>query len=314
MNNHFMGMRGYTYVYGTEPSGWPCAEFSSYKDKWGKKAIVVPAGTEKSYVTRKDASWYKGAAVKVANHYTGPVGISYGICSALTFKATELRYQLEAGYNVANTLKLYERTLAVVWRLLYEGLGLAGYSANAKKFFDILNVAVWKSHYAVNAAGEIIRPGKDVLKQDQIECIPVLVELMGLTHLNPAIAVEIVRAMLEAERVRQNRGALERGKARVEYMSQHDVHNTAILTGLRAIGQGRNDGGLKALEASLDMDEVSDDTISPQSLFSIILDNKLTLTMSCTWLAELLQAGAEIHTQVSNLVWQAKQIEEDYLG
>ena len=309
MNNHFMGMRGYTYAYGNEPSGWPCAEFSSYKDKWGKKAIVVPQGTAKSYVTRKDASWYIGAAERVANHYTGAVGISYGICSVLTFQAAELKYQLEAGNNnVANVYKLYERTLAIVWRLLYEGLGLAGYSADAKMYFDILSIATWKNEYML-VDGVATRVAVGTPKEKCLPCVPKLIELMGLSHLKVEIATEIIKLILAAEKIRQNRGALERGKDRVANLSQHEVDNTAIYTGLRAIGQGKDVGGNNAL-ASNDGDFSSDD-VQPQSLFNLVLNNKLTNRMSCDWLAELLQTGSEIHKTVTTLVFNAKQIEDE---
>lgn len=146
MNDSLMGMAGYYFCYGKDI---PFAGFMSYKDKFGKKDF-----TKLEEVTDKEGNkvgiaklipikdYVKGAAL-VATHYRFNVGIGYGVCSALTFATAEFAYSKAAG--TLKNPKMYEwsiKACVIAWRLVYEGLGLSGYSPEANQFFEALFAAV----------------------------------------------------------------------------------------------------------------------------------------------------------------------------
>ena len=134
INASLMGPAGYHFVYGNE---LPVYEFSSHKDKWGnKKSTTV---WETPVVSTMSVEEYGAGAALVSTHYKYNVGISYAVCSQLVFAAVN---QLYTSAESASYDALVQATV-VAWRLIYEGLGLSGYSPAAKEFFNILNVAAF---------------------------------------------------------------------------------------------------------------------------------------------------------------------------
>ena len=134
LNESLMGPAGYHFVYGSD---LPVYEFSSHDDKWGnKKSTTV---WTKPVVSTMSVEEYGNGAALVSTHYKYNVGISYAVCSQLVFATAN---QLYIDSECDNFKHLLEATV-VAWRLIYEGLGLSGYSPVAKEFFAALNVAAF---------------------------------------------------------------------------------------------------------------------------------------------------------------------------
>lgn len=317
MNNHPMGMAGYQVVYGSDSTNWPCAEFSSFGDKWGKKRVATRKGKTAAYVTCIPVEKYKEAAVNVSQHYKSAVGIAYGICSALTFKTVELSYNSETSAAVLDT---YTKALVVCWRMLYEGLGLAGYTPTAKRFFQVLNIASTSKGadpQFIEVDGNPTWIKKDTPKTvARISCIDEMVNLLSNTAGDSGFRElpnksQIVKLIVCMERIRSGRTAIEQGKEnRVKSMKLVDKTNIALYTGLRALGQGKNTSGIEELEAKFD-DAATGEDVIPQSVFSVCSQTKVWETMKCNWLAELLETGCWIHGTVSKKLYQIKKAEDE---
>lgn len=140
LNASIMGIAGYEHLYG---DAVPFADFVSEEDKAGKKSfrgamtlistqVKNPDTGEKVVITAQFAGEF---AARVANHYKTAVGTSYGICSALVFKAADWAADTEEDVSEVVTATL------IAWRAMYEGLGLSGYSAKAARVFNIINLA-----------------------------------------------------------------------------------------------------------------------------------------------------------------------------
>jgi hypothetical protein len=315
MNAHPMGMSGYQVVYGQDPTNWPCAEFSSYGDKWGKKRIANRKQKTAAYVTAIPVAKYKEAAENVSAHYKSAVGIAYGLCSALTFKVADMAYNPDTKSSV---LSAYTNTLVICWRMLYEGLGLAGYTPNAKRFFQILNIA--SNSRDVNPVFIEVDGVPTFVKKDtpktaaRFNCIDEMVKLLSDTAGEAGFVelkerVQAVKLIISMEKVRSGRTAIEQGKEnRVKSMKVAEKANIALYTGLRALGQGKNTGGIEELEAKYD-DAMTGEEVIPQSMFSICSKYETWKTLKCDWLAELLETGCWIHATVTKKLYQIKQAE-----
>lgn len=288
MNESVNGMGGYALVYGDEPSGWPYAEFVSLADKQGKKALVPPEDKVYPYVLTIPTEKFAAMSKLVNAHYRGPVGTSYGICSALVFQGADMSYALDKGLGNENMMTLFQESNAIAWRLFYEGLGLAGYTQNAKKFFDILRVAVWSDKYRV-LDGDITFPSKDLPEQEQELhlCVPELVKLANIDDL--VLAKQIIKLSLKMAKLCTNRSALEFGLYRAKYLTTAEKVDTAVWTGLRAAGQGLDRAGVQ------DRDEVLDDEVKKMSLFTILQRSEGWNKLSCWWLREVLEDSTYIH-------------------
>lgn len=140
INNSIMGIAGYEHLYGTNV---PFADFVSEEDKAGKKSFRGELTLISTKVKNPDTGNKEEITVKfvgdfanrVATHYKTAVGTSYGICSALVFKAADWAAAGDEDMNEVMTSTL------IAWRAIYEGLGLSGYSAKAERIFDIINFA-----------------------------------------------------------------------------------------------------------------------------------------------------------------------------
>jgi hypothetical protein len=172
MNQHPMGMAGYAFCYGEDWATWPCAEFCSHTDAWMKKKIIIEHGSkEEAYLVKKGILPYirKVEALKwissvgnVGSHYRNNVGKSYNISVIAVNRALETQYKLwqdtgsltqeekdKLNVQLKNRLEL----CAISWRLLYEGLGLAGYSDDAAKWFEMFRLAGWTNYYVEGLNG-----------------------------------------------------------------------------------------------------------------------------------------------------------------
>ena len=111
LNQHPLGMGGYSLVCGDDPSTHDCAEFVSF-GVWGKKCLneeLVPdsikewAKSKGMKIKGMEAlvclilpSVFVESAEKVSQHYRANVGIGYGWCSAYSAHLKEKHSYLEA--------------------------------------------------------------------------------------------------------------------------------------------------------------------------------------------------------------------------
>jgi hypothetical protein len=143
INGSLMGIAGYRHLYGDNV---PFADFMSAKDKHGKKDPAAKVAMLATSIKNPDSANEELIALtpevlgdfasRVANHYKSNVGVGYGICSKLVFNAADV-----AAKGPSAELNILTEACLIAWRLLYEGLGLSGYSREAYNVFDIINKA-----------------------------------------------------------------------------------------------------------------------------------------------------------------------------
>lgn len=169
MNNHIMGMGGYVLCYGSNPADWPCSEFFDYEASVTKKALRVDEKTYKilekkgilPHIRQKPLVEWFGATEDVPKHYRMVVGITYNIAVIAINESLDLQYviwtlekikaekgslpeKFEKQLKVAKVnLDLNLKACAIAWRLLYEGLGLAGFSPEATIWISLFNICPW---------------------------------------------------------------------------------------------------------------------------------------------------------------------------
>lgn len=345
MNKHIMGIVGYKVAYGLNPEQWPIAEFCSYAEKWGKKAVhwgFLSAEAEAKmvakvpYVTVFPAIKDQRSKVLVSQHYSRCVGLAYNICVALTHQT------LSAVSQGQDAVVLHMATV-IAWRLLYEGLGLGGYSPKGRKFFALLRIATGSvasgkdlrtaTYQLVNKEETLEEPQwetdnglqpawieKTTPIAMQVNLLPDLIDLMGIGHLGKAASPVIV-ALVDAAALAQNWGAVEGGKNRVRYMSEGQVREAMSFGAVRrALGQGYDPAGMRELENANRDDEGGDeDQILPRSIIRGLMDAKFNLQpwvadyLHCPWLRVALERAIRVHTKAENYLFALAQCEDtDY--
>lgn len=251
INNALMGPAGYLYIYAglnsveeyfnlpsAERPELPFDEFMSFADKQGKKAITFNGKNSLPVITTSikgqtfDVEAYCGYAKAVAMHYKAAVGTSYGVCSQLVFAAAERLY-------ITSEPEMYQRTLracVIAWRLIYEGLGLAGWSENADTFFKYFKAAA--DDYSVGRVkdneGRIIsfyaRAGVE------LNALPILLECLeeaGAHAPSAELMRDILRSMAVVKTYQQMERSGKPSKCRAH------LRTAAVIAGtLRRIGQG----------------------------------------------------------------------------
>ncbi len=341
MNEHPMGLLGYKIAYGKNPANWPSAEFVSYGDKWGKKALIWESDseTEKKYLTAyvldQPRAVYERNAELVAAHYRGPVGISYNICVVLTHKTVNLMYEIESVRGVKTPgeiqameqrLVLLQMSMAVAWRLLYEGLGLAGYTPQAKEFFSLLQIGTFQSEYTYKKVEDgwggiepswIDQKTKDAEKRN---CLKDLIYLGnhrdgedfsepsgGISHLGKA-ANAIMSEIVKANRIAQDGGALIKGSDRVKNMTAGSRKDAILYMSLRQIGRGSDPAGQNVLEAE-EQEFIDDEAVQTVSLLNTCLQEEGYKLHSAAWVQEVLKEACQVHQQANRLLYDRKQVE-----
>ncbi len=343
MNDSWVGLKGYKIVYGDDVSNWPYAEFSEKpKKKWLKwdnaadKAKYckpyVSTISKYSYTDEdgKEHIGYFESGELVQKHYVAAVGIAYGIASALTFKLANILYSNKPEDLV--NVKALKLAVVIAWRALYEGLGLAGYSAAATKWFAILGASKMTGTF-VYKDGEYMYPSDQrVTKEDKvIDAVKTLLYLgeeeedgNGLSKFWVGKTKEdgsnsyynlMYRAMsfiLEAERTRTFFTGMEKGSRVTKLIkTETELLESYIYGGLRRMGQGADPAGVAMRESKLEMMESGgmddEDHISPLSLFAALDKSKASETMHNPWLKEMLDNGVYIHNNVSSYIFKAAQ-------
>lgn len=296
MNLHTFGIAGYSLVYGSNYASQPYAEFCSFSDKWGKKAV-----NKTGVMTRQiPFSDYKTGAKLVSDHYSFAVGISYGICSVLTFYTANLKYA-----NVDKELvRVAELATVVAWRKLYEGLGLSGYSVKAAEFFEILRAASFsKDHTYIKKDGKIDF-SSNAKGEEILQAIPRLIELAEIVHMPDAQA--IMKSIIAANQTRMGYSRLENGKK----VNENMTNRAALFGALRRMGQGKY--GIDPMDEFSQESQMSmDDELKPNSTYSVVKARELQNQLQCPFLKDALTSGVEIHFTL-NKKWVEDAEAEDF--
>ena len=339
MNKHPLGMVGYKVAYGNDPANWPIAEFCSYDEKWGKKAVhwgFLPEEKERAivkkypYITVLSAKKDEDSKRLVSSHYRGCVGTAYNICVVLTHKT------LSAMASGENSVKL-QMAMAIAWRLVYEGLGLGGYTPNSRKFFKLLSVGTFpgKAGFA-NAVYRLVSreatPDNPEWETDgglqpdwvndttasgqKLPLVSEMVKLMELEHIKSAEA--IVVELLSANRMAQDWKAIETAKQRtgnMDLVTQQEAMAYGAIR--RALGQGWDPAGYSQLEAE-NTEEMDSESVMPRSLLrSVMTGDSLSEWVSghltCSWVRDALAMACRVHCKVENYIFAMNQDEDtDY--
>lgn len=327
MNTHPMGMQGYILAYGPNVKDWPCAEFSSHVDAWTKKAIIVEAGSKAlakqidkgilPYARNKAVSEWISTVGQVNEHYRNGVSTSYNIAVVAVNDALDLQYKLwnigldyEIEYAKANDpetatlakqLTLALRTCAIAWRLLYEGLGLAGYSDGASKWFKLFNLASSGTHYVEGAFGP--KPlAKGMKPEEGMSIASALADGAGFSHRKDAHL--IAGALCRISVILADARALEKPENNPDryesVITSATRFNTAVVRRAQRMCSQGDDAMLReGLEKDDAPDEMNvmdmygeDATPSGQSCLESFIDNKLWGQLACKWQRDNLQRAS----------------------
>lgn len=333
MNKHPMGMGGYIIAYGRDVVSLPCAEFCSFKDAWTKKKIIVLPGSEAQkvqvkkgilpYARNKAVSEWIDTVGQVSNHYFNGVSTSYNISVVAINKAIDLQYQLwnlpadakvEERDLLGKQLTLALRTCAISWRLLYEGLGLAGYSEGASKWFKLFNLASSSTSYVEGPFGP--KPMTQGTKPEEgLSIAGALAEGAGFDHRKDAnlIASELCRisVVLADARALENPGRNE--KRYEEVMSSRARFNPAVIRRAQRLCSQGDDSILRdGLESSMDSDDFGgfdESTPAGQSCLELFIKGKLWTEIACPWQSANLQRAAIFVSESIKLTVAAQAIQ-----
>lgn len=319
LNASTLGAAGYAVVYGDET---PDAEFVGYKDKWKKKSISTYSSSPQ--MTIFELKVYFRAMRLVAEHYTAAVGRFYNMAVVLTNKSYFL-YKAGGGSQLT---KSYEDALAIVWRLLYEGFGLAGWSPKARlvlavfqtaagnyasnpdkpsftfvkdeDWYDMGGVPNWKSGFKpwwVN---------RETPQELKVNALDVLPQWLGIDHLPNAKT--ITRILIWACYVSLNWGAIEQGKDKVKWMAPAAYRDAVMFGGIRRAGQGKDWAGLASNMFYNEMEQSGGEEmpeVCPESCLDLIIDYDGNISpavqkaIPCDMVRETIQMAAQVHREVN---------------
>ena len=283
-NASMMGPLAYHVVY-PDAQSTPDCDFVGVKDK-KKKSPSTWAGS--AFRTKFEMLVYLIAARLVAEHYLSAVGRFYNAAVVLS------NYAYIRKYKKGESSEALELALAIVWRLMYEGLGLAGWTPPARLFLAILVSASfnltsdkrnpkftyqkdgdWEddgypAEWAKGCKPSIVT--KDTPEKLRIPALPWLCKLAGVEHMgNQGKAA--FRYILWAVKVSLDWGAIEAGKNRVQFMSETERQDAIVYGALRRAGQGSDWAGLEELSFKAEMiDEGEDEVIAPESCLRACLN------------------------------------------
>jgi hypothetical protein len=338
MNDSWVGLKGYKIIYGDKPKNvyngteycWPYAEFSeSPKKKWMKwDNAADKAKYCQPYVTKIAKANYLESGALVQKHYVAAVGIAYGIASVLTFKLADALYNPSIPSIEIQAMKL---AVVVAWRAIYEGLGLAGYSDAATKWFAVLGASKISGQY-VFKDGEYLTPrDKKVTKDDvPVDAVSTLLYLgekeedgKGLSKFwigkdradgSNHYYILMYKAMsmiLAAEKTRTFFGGLEKGGNITKLIYTEDqLKDCYVFGGLRRMGQGFDPAGINTLESN-DAIDIDDEAILPKSLFVGIEETQAYNRLSNPYLRAMLINGTNIHNNVSLHLYEEMLAEQE---
>lgn len=317
INNALMGPAGYLWMYANvrtydefvamEPADRPALpfdEFMSYDAKFGKKAIHFNDSNSLPFITSSikgkdfDIEAYADYAQLVNMHYKAAVGSSYAICSQLVFAAAELVYHT-GEYDVVRKERTIEACV-VAWRMIYEGLGLAGWSTNATAFFEYFKPAAFdyeQGRVKKQDNGRITsfyaRKGKE------FNANPELGRCLAEAGLNEEVNNNVLLAsLLRSQAVVTVYQKLERGD-KVNRSIEH-LENAGIIAGtLRRIGQG-NDPVIVEPEMGIDISVDGEDE-GPLSMTEAFHERGFGAALANRAIGNVAGAACEAHVTIRDI-------------
>ena len=323
MNESICGMAAYEALFGPDKKKWPYADFVERPMKkllaWDTqededKYLVpyfsaVPLTTTTDFpfpfhepeTTVTHIGYYENTEC-VHQHYKSAVGIGYGIASALTFMATNMVTTNDKRAD------LYKFALSIMWALVYEGLGLSGYTPEAKNWFDILRAAAPTmtnskhfGKYAVDTDGSVISVFDKKVMSDNLpvhSAIDVLGHQFPMSHVSSKKMDWAMAKVLEVENIRRHFSKIESG--RVDYTkAKKEVIPPAMVYGaLRRMGQGADPA---ALNHDASIDEYGQN--SGMSLFQSLSKYKYhEAEIKTPWLLAMVDEAIELHSLAGKFI------------
>lgn len=293
VNKSVMSFAGYAAVYGQDVSQWPCAEFPSWWDSITKKAILVEPGSEAANkqlkakilpVVRKAnyLEFYQNTR-NVRQHYIGAVSTAYDLCVIATNMALQGCYS-----DHLPTQRMWEITANVCWRLVYEGVGLSGYSEGAAKFFTLLRCSGYMTHAKWDGEGQLVKIKSTMLE----ESIPYMLKssLGGIQLSDKTVeCLMYAHALLQHKKDLMKKSKTDAVHNRLERNQHHDK-NAAIMGMLRMISQGVD----ATLSEQSGLDDWEQGEHEGISITQIFLEGKLYESIACPWQAEAARKTALI--------------------
>jgi len=252
MNNSMAGLKGYQAVYGKK------LPFADFIERPSKKNLLQPKGTAyASFLPHRFEEEYAFDVSKghvglfdisslTASHYTYNVGTAYGIASALTCWAAVCSLRPDWAWK----MPLMERAVAIIWRLVYEGLGLSGYSAKAADFFKVLRCCSFgvgtdketgnpQYQYALTNEGEYTMVFSDIAKAQKLkplDAIDYLLDALGLPDVEEwRDALEV---LVDFNYYRMKYSKLDRNDLDVTKYTSDDLDRISMIGVFRHLGRG----------------------------------------------------------------------------
>lgn len=330
MNKHVMGMGGYLLCYDHKSSmtNLPCAEFVSFKDAWTKKKIIVHPGSEAQKVQLKKGilPYARNKAVidwietvgDVQDHYRSGVSTSYNIAVTAVNEALDLQYQVWEGHpdldgRLPKRLLLSLRTCAIAWRLLYEGLGLAGYSEGASRWFQLFSLGSFAVKFQEGPFG----PKPLFGNQEGGEQISsALAEGAGFHFRKDSnvIANHLCKISMILADSRAIQDPSKNTKRYEEVVASKTRFSEAVIRrAQRLSSQGEDNVMRQALEAAYDEDFFEDPgNESGQSVIDIFIYEKMWEQLACPWQAKNMKRAAIFMAESTKIIAANSQKEESY--
>jgi hypothetical protein len=255
MNKSVAGMAGYNTIYANTKM-----PFADFLEKPSKKNLLQPKGfAYASFLPHDDVEEFafnpeyshvglRGTHVNTANHYMYSVGTGYGIASAVTCWAAVCALNPKW----SNKMPLLEKAILVIWTLVYEGLGLSGYSATAAKFFDVLRVSSFgigkdkdgnhQYQYAIDKDGNPVPTFSDVAKEQKLEANDAVAFMLNALDLpEDDDWISVLEVLIDFNNFRMKYGKLDRNQItpeKLEKWSDHDLARITMVGMFRHMGRG----------------------------------------------------------------------------
>jgi hypothetical protein len=264
------------------------SSFVSGKSKWTSKLIDVDKPL-KGYIPHPlspvlsilPALSYLSIGKKVSEHYTFNVGNGYGIYSVLCFWCANMtsairKHILEEwseydSTKIEDVLKLHQlileneainhvqKALMVACRVIYEDLGLGGYTPFRASVFEVIGACNNSEQYNHMIAKVYLPIGPKYVSMRELPLYMEnfkyeevvgrrLLASMLFNNTSPD-SIEVVKVLLEANQLRLTFSAIEKGNRQVPFTpwGLNTEERACIYGALRRLGKGNYNRGLDGL-------------------------------------------------------------------
>jgi hypothetical protein len=336
MNTHLMGMAGYAFCYGDDWSEWPCEEFFSFSDSWGKKKLIIEHKSDLEaqmikkgilpYVRPVPVGGWVNAQDDVSGHTRANVGKSYNMSVIAVNRALNLQYRVWVqGDNTPDTedaLASALQTCAVCWRLIYEGMGLAGFTPEAKIWFNLLNMSAWGTEWTVDGKGNPTFPKPSTPKDKRFEFPKALTSGLGLKDITSSSVGRLLMkysSLIADAKAIENPGQSYSYTKRYEEISANPVRLREAVTRRvqRLCSQGVDlslDIQLKDTESNDEGGYDDESTPGTQSCVRIFVDasmSRIEGNIVCPWQQDIIRKAAAFMYRSQKLVAAATAAESE---